>query len=46
MTTIDCPWCAGPATVDAALTSVDCDGCGALAEIAADPEPAILDAAA
>lgn len=45
MTTIECPWCAGPASVDAALTSVDCDCCGTTAEIAPDPI-LTLDAAA
>ena len=46
MTTIDCPWCDGPATLDAALTAVTCDGCGVHADVADDPEAAILDPAA
>ena len=37
MITIDCPLCAGPATIDQALTLVTCDGCGIAAEIAPDP---------
>lgn len=44
MTTIECPWCAGPATVDAALINVACDDCGTTAEIA--PDPIITHAAA
>jgi hypothetical protein len=45
MLTIDCPLCAGPASTDAALTLVACDGCGVEVEIA--PDPAIrLEAAA
>ena len=46
MTTIDCPWCAGPATLDATMTAVSCDGCGVHADVADDPEPIVLDAAA
>lgn len=45
-TTIDCPWCAGEATLDAAMTAVSCDGCGVAAEVADDPTPVALDAAA
>ena len=46
MTTIECPWCDGPAHVDAAMTAVACDGCGIHADLSDDPEPAALEAAA
>ena len=31
--TTDCPWCAGPATIDAALTEVRCDDCQVVVEV-------------
>lgn len=37
MLTIDCPLCAGEATTDTSLTTVACDGCGYVAEVAPDP---------
>ena len=46
MITIDCPLCDGPATADAALTAVACDGCGVTVEVASDPQPPALDLAA
>jgi hypothetical protein len=41
MLTIDCPLCAGDATIDDGLTVVSCDGCGLRAEIAPDPTTAL-----
>ena len=46
MISIDCPFCSGPATVDAALTAVDCDACGVTVDVAIDPSPTVLDIAA
>jgi hypothetical protein len=50
MNHLDCPLCAGPATIDDQLRSVRCDGCGVSVDIAADPAVAdlatLLDAAA
>jgi hypothetical protein len=46
MITIDCPLCDGPATVDAAVTAVACDGCGVTVEVANDPTLPALDLAA
>ncbi len=37
MIAIDCPFCAGQATTDEALTLLACDGCGIAVEIAPDP---------
>ena len=45
MITTDCPFCAGEATLDEALTTVICDGCGVTTEVAPDAA-AILEAAA
>jgi len=45
MLLVDCPLCDGSALLDAALTVLDCPGCGVLLELAAD-EPATLVAAA
>jgi hypothetical protein len=40
MVTFECPWCAGPATVDAvALDELSCEGCGLEIELAPDPVP-------
>ena len=45
--TTDCPWCAGPATIDPALTEVTCDDCQVVVELSADRASAHrLDAAA
>ena len=38
--TTDCPWCDGPATIDPALTAVDCDACGIHVDLADDDAPA------
>ncbi len=46
MITIDCPICEGTATVDDDLARLDCDACGAATEIAPDPQPRSLQAAA
>jgi hypothetical protein len=46
MITIDCPICADTATVDAALDTVACDGCGTITAIAPDPTAPALDLAA
>ena len=46
MNHLDCPLCAGQATIDDDLTAVSCDGCGVSVDIAADPAILILDAAA
>jgi hypothetical protein len=45
MISIDCPFCAGQAQVDAALETVSCDGCGVTVEVAPDA-PDALDLAA
>jgi hypothetical protein len=45
MITIECPFCAGEATADEALSAATCDGCGVSVDIATDPVVA-LDAAA
>jgi hypothetical protein len=38
MVTVECPWCAEPASVDlAALDELTCDACGVHAELAPDP---------
>jgi hypothetical protein len=37
--TTDCPWCAGPATIDPALAEVRCDDCQVVVELSADPIP-------
>jgi hypothetical protein len=37
MTTIDCPLCGGPLTIDDSLVTAGCDACGVTAEIAPDP---------
>jgi primosomal protein N' len=37
MTTIDCPFCSGPLTIDDAFVTAMCDACGVTSEIAADP---------
>ena len=37
MNHLDCPLCAGTATIDDELTAVRCDGCGETVDIAPDP---------
>lgn len=37
MAIIECPWCDGPAVVDAAQDAVECTDCGIAVAIAADP---------
>lgn len=37
MPTIECPWCDGPAAVDAALAKVVCTDCGIAVALAPDP---------
>ena len=38
MVTFDCPWCGGPASVDAvALDEFCCEECGLRIELAPDP---------
>jgi hypothetical protein len=44
MLTIECPICAGEATLDAELTTLVCDGCAVGVEIA--PDELVLVAAA
>ena len=49
MNHLDCPLCAGQATIDDELSAVRCDGCGVTVDVAADPtlvSAAVLDAAA
>jgi Pyruvate/2-oxoacid:ferredoxin oxidoreductase delta subunit len=43
--TIDCPFCAGDAHVEASLDHLTCDGCGVTVEVAPDAAP-VLEAAA
>lgn len=45
MLTIDCPFCAGEAATDEALTLVACDGCGVTVEVAPDPARVLAAAA-
>lgn len=37
MPIIECPWCDGPAVVDAAQDAVECTDCGVAVAIAPDP---------
>ncbi len=37
MLTIDCPLCAGTASMDETWTVLECDGCGVAVDVAADP---------
>ena len=50
MNHLDCPLCAGQATVDDGLTALHCDGCGVTVDVAADlalvVSATVLDAAA
>jgi hypothetical protein len=46
MITFDCPWCAGALAASAELEELDCETCGVRVEIAPDPQPAVLAAAA
>ena len=40
MVTFECPWCAEPASLDAAaLDELRCEGCGLRIELAPDPLP-------
>jgi len=36
MNHLDCPLCAGQATIDDELTAMRCDGCGVTVDVAAD----------
>jgi hypothetical protein len=44
MLTIDCPWCDGPVAIEE--DALECAGCAVRVEIAPDPAPIRLDAAA
>jgi hypothetical protein len=47
MVTVECPWCAEPATVETwSLAEVVCERCAIRVEIAADPTLLLLDHAA
>ena len=47
MTTIDCPFCDQPLQLDlATAVEVDCDTCQVRVELAADPMPLVVAAAA
>jgi hypothetical protein len=47
MNHLDCPLCAGHATIDDELMIVRCDGCGVSVDVAPDPVAlAVLDDAA
>jgi endogenous inhibitor of DNA gyrase (YacG/DUF329 family) len=47
MTTIDCPFCDQPVELDLATTvEVGCDTCQTRVELAADPSPLVVAAAA
>jgi len=41
-----CPWCEGTATVDPDLTTLACDDCSVVVQIAPDPTPTATLAAA
>jgi hypothetical protein len=38
--TTDCPWCAGPATIDPALSAIACDDCQISVELTDTDLPA------
>jgi hypothetical protein len=47
MTTIDCPWCDAPLEIElATAVEIVCDGCLVRVELATDPAPALVAAAA
>jgi hypothetical protein len=46
MTHLDCPWCTGTLELDEAFESVSCADCRVTVELAPDPRPTELDAAA
>jgi hypothetical protein len=46
MPTIDCPWCTGDLTPDAAFSSLHCDDCQVSVDVAPDPVEPRLDLAA
>jgi hypothetical protein len=46
MITFDCPWCAGSLAATAELEELDCETCHVRVEIAPDPQPYELAAAA
>jgi hypothetical protein len=47
MTTIECPWCDGPLELEPApAVEVACDACRIRVELAPDPAPVVLGAAA
>jgi primosomal protein N' len=46
MLTLDCPWCDGPMTLEAAADDVTCDGCSVRVELAPDPRPTVTARAA
>ena len=47
MTTIECPFCDQPVELDlAGNAGLSCDGCQVRVEIAADPAPIVIAAAA
>jgi endogenous inhibitor of DNA gyrase (YacG/DUF329 family) len=45
MVTVECPFCAGEATTNDDLATVNCAGCGTVADVAPDA-PSILEIAA
>jgi hypothetical protein len=45
MTTVDCPFCSGPAHVEGRLDALTCDGCGVTVEVV-DEAADVLEAAA
>ena len=46
MPTTDCPWCEGTATIDPGLTTLACDDCLVVVQIASDPTLIVTHAAA
>jgi DNA-directed RNA polymerase subunit RPC12/RpoP len=46
VTTIDCPFCDQPVELDLAKAELTCDGCNVRVEIARDPAPIVVAAAA
>jgi hypothetical protein len=43
---LDCPWCTGELTPDETWTTASCDDCRITIDVAPDPQPSVLDAAA
>jgi len=42
---VDCPWCSGPVALGLDDRAIACDACGVVADLAADEEFVLADAA-